>query len=799
MNAPLPPSPVALHGALRRLHETARLAGARCVDSLGIAALASLSARERDGLLAAQFELNRKLDAFEQAFVRELDVQVQRAIDPGHGGPTSPGPTDWDALQLVDNAEVEAQVSADRMGLTIRHACEWELRELDGYLGSLLRLEQPDPLRNPLRPEVIGKALVAAGQVVSEQPAVRQRVIAEVGHALATLMPSVYRAVVAELRDSGLRPLSLMRRSTQRGELGRDSGQPSTLGAAASGQHGMGTAGDTTEGTAAATPRVDPSRGAAPRGGLAHDPADAALNALIRRLARIGTADGDPPCGAPVTAGATDAAAVAYDATLAAPANLIYAHREELKRASDGALDHMVIDVVGALFEHILADPRVAPQMARQIARLQLPVLRVALTDSSFFSSRRHPVRRFVNRIASLASAFDDYGDGAGREFLQRVRELVQQIVEGDFDQSEPYENKLAELEAYAAAQARQELQAQAADAPALLDRKERGQLQQRRHARRLHTELATLELPDFLRSFVAEAWSRVLVDAVQQHGEDSEPARAARAAARDLLLSVLPKGTPAERKAFVLALPPLMKTLDRGLAGVGWPDDAKGAFFAQLLPAHAESLKSGSISLLERNLLARRIDAILAMALPSPMQGSTQASSSELPVLDEVVAEPAFSAAEAQHVGLVAETAIDWSREVTADAPAAEPAIRPEDLQLLPPAGLQAPAAGEPDPVDPVEPVTGAALAQHMQPGALYRMHLDDGWHRVRLAYVSPNRAFYAFTRGLKHQRTISLTARMLHKMCEAGRLRADETAPLVDRATARARQQLAAGAASG
>ena len=95
--------------------------------------------------------------------------------------------------------------------------------------------------------------------------------------------------------------------------------------------------------------------------------------------------------------------------------NLIRAHREELIQASTGKLDHMVIDVVGSLFDQILSDSRVPPQMAREIARLQLPVLRVALNDSTFFSTRRHPVRRFVNRIASLACAFDDFDDGPGR------------------------------------------------------------------------------------------------------------------------------------------------------------------------------------------------------------------------------------------------------------------------------------------------------------------------------------------------------------------------------------------------
>jgi len=101
-----------------------------------------------------------------------------------------------------------------------------------------------------------------------------------------------------------------------------------------------------------------------------------------------------------------------------------------------------------------------------------MPVLRAALGDPEFFASRRHPVRRFVNRIASLGAAFEDYDSEQARGFLARVGELIEQVVEGDFDQIETYEQKLAELVNYTAEQAGAEAQAQG-DAAALLAEKE--------------------------------------------------------------------------------------------------------------------------------------------------------------------------------------------------------------------------------------------------------------------------------------------------------------------------------------
>jgi hypothetical protein len=66
--------------------------------------------------------------------------------------------------------------------------------------------------------------------------------------------------------------------------------------------------------------------------------------------------------------------------------------------------------------------------------------------------------------------------------------------------------------------------------------------------------------------------------------------------------------------------------------------------------------------------------------------------------------------------------------------------------------------------------------------------MILQNEWQKVRLSFISPGRTFFVFTHGFNHREVISVTARMLHRMCESGRLRAAETVDLVDRAALRA-----------
>jgi len=288
------------------------------------------------------------------------------------------------------------------------------------------------------------------------------------------------------------------------------------------------------------------------------------------------------------------------------------------------------------------------------------------------------------------------------------------------------------------------------------------------------------------VRDFVAQVWSQAMMRADRLDGPDSARAQRLRHAARELVMSVQPKGSPEQRKAFLMTLPVLMKELNEGMDLIGWDDAARKAFFGRLLPAHAESLKGQALRTLDYNLLVRQVDAAIGEAKPAVHE--LPPPPPDAPAVRDDIAAPAFSAEERQRIGLVDEAAVDWDGKVDIDL--GEPEVREVDLDL---AGLGLPKAEAP------EPASGRSLADHVQIGFAYRMHLDGQWHKVRLAHVSPGRSFFVFNRGSRHQQTISLTHRMLVRLCEAGRLRAFENGYLIERATARVRRQLAALGGSG
>ena len=790
--------PPAIEAAVRRLKLDTRRAAERAVNSLGVSALASANVFQRDHMLGAQFELNRKLATFCNSFDDRLDQRIEREMLRHAGGSAAAAPdTNWDALSLVDNHEVELQVSAERFGLQIAQECEVEQRELEGLVGSVLHGLDEAP-RNPLRPEVIGNAILRSVDAITDRDELRKVLVDELGRSLAASMAETYAAIVAELRAAGLKPLPPSLRSSERG-FGRtssgygSSSRPAGLDDAPTGGHDARHSGwlgaDRSSRNGPLGPRTGPGGfgTGGRRSGTPIGQVDAGLMTLIRRLAftDVGHGQGVDDSVFAAEAGYAASHPGGLDASTEGRAvpvapNLIRAHRDALREASTGSLDHMVIDVIGSLFDQILSDPKVPPQMARQIARLQLPVLRAALGDPSFFSSRKHPVRRFVNRIASLGSAFEDFDSESGKRFVQLVRELVQEVVEGDFDQIEVYEQKLSVLESFIVEQSRREVQEQAG-APSLLAEKETDLRLQQRYTQQLQALLQPLPMAEFVRDFITQVWSQALMRATRLDGSDGARVKRFRHAGRELIMSVQPKGSPEQRKAFLMQLPTLMKELNEGMDLIGWPESAKKGFFGQLLPAHAESLKGQTLRTLDYNLLVRQADLALGEAVPDASE--LPPPHANLPVLRDEVIAPKFSAEEAQRIGLIDEAAVDWDGKVDIDLGAESE-----------PAGADLDIAGLPKMEAPTEPASGKSLAEHVQIGFAYQMHLDGKWQKVRLNHVSAGRSFFVFTRGHRHQRTISLTHRMLVRLCETGRFRAFENAYLVERATARARRQLAA-----
>ncbi|WP_374660627.1 DUF1631 family protein [Inhella sp.] len=748
---------------------------AKTIEASGQLAMSALKAARRDELLLTQGLLRQQQANSVQHFAAALQREWARQ----HDKSPQPRTTDWGELSLMEDSAVDAIVVSDRIGKALGHGSEWELRDMEAYTGALLNDESAGPDRNPLRPEVVARALLAAVDALTDQANLRQTLSEELTRALAPFMPAFYADTSEFLRHRGLQAAPLRPVSAEAASRPNASGaapSPNTAGAGTPSMGGGASAAAGSGGLGGTTGSASGSYGGSGmRGGAGFfGQVDAGMMNLLRQLSVTSAP-------APGSSLIQELAAEAAGASLALPGNVISLHREQLREATQTPLDHMVIDVVAGLFDAILADPKVPPQMARLLARLQLPVLRAALGDTSFFAKRKHPVRRFVNRLASLACAFDDFSHDPGLAFLRRVAELVEEIASGDFEKVKLYDEKLDALERVVQEQQQAQLAAASqagqdgAQAVAMLERKELLARQQHVYGQQLEKSLADLPLPEFLRRFLWRDWAAVVVQSQQQQGDLL--ALQMKRIGRDLALSVLPKGGSPARREFLSQLPVLVRSVNQGLDKVGSPEPIRKQLFADLLPVHAESLKTPALSPLDHNLLVKRIEAAFGLAVPD--EATAQRATAAL----DIDLEQVFAPAEAQGVGLMAEAAVAWSGEVDIALDAEEAPLAAVDIAIE---GLPAPEAPA--------PTSGGALFDHLEIGCAYRLNTENVWRKVRLSHISAQRSFFIFTEGDTHPKTVTMTARMLRRLCESERLRAFESAHLLERATARARSQLAA-----
>jgi len=96
--------------------------------------------------------------------------------------------------------------------------------------------------------------------------------------------------------------------------------------------------------------------------------------------------------------------------------------------------------------------------------------------------------------------------------------------------------------------------------------------------------------------------------------------------------------------------------------------------------------------------------------------------------------------------VGLVTESAVDWSGVVDIDLTAEDDSQSGPNTEPGESASARLAAIAvdlDLNSADPGEPSRGPQLFDHIRLGFAYQMHLKDEWQKVRLAHVSAARSF--------------------------------------------------------
>lgn len=183
--------------------------------------------------------------------------------------------------------------------------------------------------------------------------------------------------------------------------------------------------------------------------------------------------------------------------------------------------DGDAIDLVGMLFDHIMKDVRPNSPASALLAKLQVPLLRVAIQDKAFFTRQQHPARQMLNTIAETGAYWLSEED-ADQQLVGKMQSVVDRTVR-DFDGDLGlFNNLLEDLSGHLQTVTRKAEVAEKRHVEAARG-KEKLAMARERAANVVETLLKKQNLPRFTHTLLSQAWTDVMALTSLRQGEDSE------------------------------------------------------------------------------------------------------------------------------------------------------------------------------------------------------------------------------------------------------------------------------------
>jgi hypothetical protein len=253
-------------------------------------------------------------------------------------------------------------------------------------------------------------------------------------------------------------------------------------------------------------------------------------------------------------------------------------------------LDAVTVDIVATLFDFIFDDPAVADPIKALVGRLQIPVLKVAMLDKTFFSSKSHPARRMLDSISRAATRC---GPNAGHDdpLYAHIATLIERL-QSEFKQDAGlFDILCTELNDFLDNQER-EADDRAVKAAPLVVERERRELAAVAADAVLSAWLSS-PLPTAVADLLTHEWRALLI----QHYMQDDPAawESGIATASDLVASVAPLSDAAGRKQLAAGLPTLVKRIHDGLDQANVTMERRVSLLDCLFSLHAAVLRGAA------------------------------------------------------------------------------------------------------------------------------------------------------------------------------------------------------------
>ncbi|WP_455203542.1 DUF1631 domain-containing protein [Kaarinaea lacus] len=242
-----------------------------------------------------------------------------------------------------------------------------------------------------------------------------------------------------------------------------------------------------------------------------------------------------------------------------------------------------VIDIVSMLFDFILNDKTLPQAIKAQIARLQIPMVKVALLDKAFFSTKTHAARQLLNELAYASNTLNGEFD-ADDTLLRQVGHVVDRIL-SEFDSDvKLFEELLLEFRDFV----EKEIEANKMAEDMILQVKDNV-------AAEIERRMKNKRIPVPIKEFLLGPWKEVLKIVGIRDACEGMAWNIAVSLVDDLIWSVQPKIVVKERQQLSILIPKILQALQEGLILICYEQQEIDSFFQQLQILHLQSMRLDS------------------------------------------------------------------------------------------------------------------------------------------------------------------------------------------------------------
>ena len=277
-----------------------------------------------------------------------------------------------------------------------------------------------------------------------------------------------------------------------------------------------------------------------------------------------------------------------------------------LKQAATTSAEKATIEIVALMFQSILAEERIPPVIRVWFARLQMPVLRVAISEPEFFGSLQHPARRLIDRMGSCVLGFDvTVSGGAMESEVKRIVQVIEQYPETGrrvfqlvYDEFDKFLSKFLSEHGSAA---------RVVSVAQQVEQKETMAIQ---YTIEMRNMLNDMPVREEIREFLFKIWAEVLAIAAMKNGPQHTETRTLKRAAVDLVWAASAKPNRNDRARVIADLPKLLQLLRLGMSMLGLATAEQDRHLKAISDTLADAFmsKTDAISMERVEAMAKRL-----------------------------------------------------------------------------------------------------------------------------------------------------------------------------------------------